>query len=75
MYYTIYYILYIVDILLCGEVGFGIFPWCMKVRFHIPHLRRRLFMINTTTVLALAAPLKISFPPNATVFSGISPQF
>ena len=39
----------------CGEVGFGIwlknFPWCLKAKFQIPPLRRRMFVINTTTVL------------------------
>ena len=59
----------LVDILLYGEVISGIFPWGLKAKFQIPHLRRRLFMINTRQ--SWAAPLKISFtffPPHATVF-------
>ena len=33
------------------SVSFEIFPWCLKAKFQIPPLRRRMFVINTTTVL------------------------
>ena len=46
----------------CGEVGFGIwlknFPWCFKAKF--PPLRRRLFVINFTTVVFLQVPRFVS---------------
>ena len=31
------------------SVSFEIFPWCLKAKFQIPPLRRRMFVINITT--------------------------
>ena len=31
------------------SVSFQIFPWCLKAKFQIPPLRRRMFVINITT--------------------------
>ena len=33
-----------------GKVRFQIFPWCLKAKFQMPPLHRRMFVINTTTV-------------------------
>ena len=41
------------------SVSFEIFPWCLKAKFQIPPLRRRMFVINTTTIL-LQVPRYVS---------------
>ena len=33
------------------SVSFEIFPWCLKAKFQIPPLRRRMFVINITPIM------------------------
>ena len=39
---------FLVQTSFCREVGFGIFLWCSKAKFHTSPFRQRMFVINTT---------------------------